>query len=339
MRATINDVAKEAGVSITTVSRVLNNNYPVKTETRIKVEEVIKKLKYKPNVMARGLITRKTSMIGVVVPGFTNLFFSTIVESIENCLKSSGYTILLCNTSGNPESEISIVEELVDRQLDGIIVIDPITENLNNNFYDKVSQEIPLIIVNGGIGNHKCSCVSYDEVEGTDEAFNYLLKLGHKRIALIRGNKSYSYDIKENLYKNIIKDNGLNYDKVIVVGNGNSIDVISNTQKSVEKLLLSKECPSAIFACNDIMAIGALNACTTIGLNVPRDVSIIGFDNTLLSEISNPKLTSVNLNMKQVGHKAAEELLSIIGSDFNVNNRKVIMSTNLVIRDSCSKII
>lgn len=334
MRITINDVAKEAGVSITTVSRVINGNYPVKIETRAKVEETIKKLKFKPNSMARSLITRKTSMIGVVVPGLTNLFFSTVVESVERYLKIHGYSISLCNTSGDPGMEIDIVEELIARQNDGIIVIDPSIGNLNNGFYDDISKSIPLVVVNGGTDHHRCNTVSYNEEIGTQEAFEYLIKLGHKRIALLRGDKSHSYDIKEQLYYKMIMKNEFSYSKILYAGNGNSIDVVANAQNVLQTILSNSSGPTAIFACNDLMAIGAINACRNIGLRVPEDISIIGFDNTLLSQISSPKLTSVDLNIKQVGEKSAMELLDIISTGFHLN-RKVIMDTSLVVRESC----
>lgn len=336
MKSTIVDVAKEAKVSITTVSRVLNNNYPVKLETRIKVEEAIKKLNFKPNNMARSLITRKTSNIGVVVPGLTNLFFPTVVESIEKYLKRNGYIISLCNTSADPLKEAEIIDELVSRQADGIIVIDPTMDNFNNHYFEKISKSIPLLIVNGGTDGYRCNSISYNEETGTLEAFEHLLKLGHSKIALVRGYKSHSYDIKEEMYKNMIKEKKLSYSKVINIGNGNSLNAVLDTQKAVEKLLTGKNRPTAFFACNDLMAVGILNACSNVGISVPGDISVIGFDNTLLAEISNPKLTSVDLNMKQIGHKAALELLDIITYGFNVN-RKVVLDTRLVVRQSCGE--
>lgn len=337
MKSTIIDVAKEANVSITTVSRVLNNNYPVKMETRMKVEEAIKKLNFKPNSMARSLITKKTSNIAVVVPGLTNLFFPTVVESIEKDLKHNGYVISLCNTSADPAMEAEIIDELVSRQADGIIVIDPTMDNFENGYFERISRLVPLLVVSGGTNDHGCNSISYDEETGTLEAFEHLLKLGHKEIALVRGAKSHSYDIKEEMYKNMIKKEKLSYCKVINIGNGNSLNAVLDTQKTVEGLLSHGNGPTAFFACNDLMAVGILNACSNLGMNVPDEVSVIGFDNTLIAEISNPKLTSVDLNMKQIGHKAALELLDIITYGFDAN-RKIVLDTRLVIRESCRKV-
>jgi LacI family transcriptional regulator len=332
--ATINDVAREAGVSITTVSRVINNNYPVKEETRIRIEKAIEKLNYKPNTMARSLITKKSSMIGVIVPGITNLFFPTIVEAIEEHMKNKGYSIALSNTEGEPQKELKLVEELMGRQVDGIIVIDPSMENLSKGFYDKISKSIPMIIVNGSAEGYKGSFVCYDEEVGTEEAFNYFLELGHEKLAFIRGHKSFSYDIKEKIYKNIIEEQKFAYERILNVGKGNSIEVIERTQKGIEELLQKEERPTAIFACNDLMAVGALNACIKLGIKVPEDISIIGFDNTILAEITHPKLTSVDLSMKEIGHRAALELLDII-EDGVKSRKKVILDTRLVVRESC----
>ncbi len=335
--ATINDVAREAGVSITTVSRVLNNNYPVKDETRIKIERAIEKLNYKPNTMARSLITKKSSMIGVIVPGITNLFFPTIVEAIEEFMKNKGYSIVLSNTEGESQKELRLVEELMGRQVDGIIVIDPSMDNLHKGFYDKLSKSTPMIIVNGSPEGYKGSFVCYDEEVGTEEAFDYLLELGHKKLAFIRGHKSFSYDIKEKIYKNMLKKQQLDYERVLNVGRGNSMEVVERTQEGILELLQKEERPTAIFACNDLMAVGALNACIKLGIRVPEDVSIIGFDNTILAKITNPKLTSVDLNMKEVGHRAAQELLDIIEAG-EKSRKKIILDTRLVVRESATHV-
>jgi len=337
MPKTINDVAKEAGVSITTVSRVLNNNYPVKEETRIKIESAIEKLNYKPNAMARSLITKKSSMIGVIVPGITNLFFPTIVEAIDETMKNKGYSIALSNTEGEAYKEQKLVEELMGRQVDGIIIIDPTTENLQKGLYDKLSKSLPLIIVSGFAGSNKCSFVCYDEKVGSIDAFKYLMDLGHRKIAFLRGHKSFSYDIKQKIYQDIIEKEKLQYEKIVNVGKGNSIEVVERTQKKLEELLIGENRPTAVFACNDLMAVGVLNACNKLGIKVPEELSVIGFDNTLLASITQPKLTTVDLNMKEIGSRAAAELLDIIESN-SKSRKKIILDTSLVVRESCTKI-
>lgn len=337
MAVTINDVAREAGVSITTVSRVLNNNYPVKKETRLKIEEAIEKLNYKPNVMARSLITKKTSMIGVVVPGITNIFFPTIVEAIEKNIKHMGYNISLSNTTGDALAERDIIENIISRQVDGIIIIDPRRENIESGYYEDIAKELPVVIINGYPYGKKCNFVCYDEEIGSREAFEYLISLGHKKIAFVRGHKSYSYDIKEKVYLETIAKNNLVYKEIIDVGMGNSIEVVENTQRFMEDMLRKGHKPTAIFACNDLMAVGAMNACSGLNIKVPKDISIIGCDNTMIANISSPRLCSVDLDMNGIGKKAAEVMLKLVESE-GADGKHINIKTKLVIRESCSKI-
>lgn len=336
MPVTINDVAKEAGVSITTVSRVLNNNYPVKKETREKIEKAIDKLNYRPNIMARGLITKKTCVIGVLVPGITNLFFSTIVESIEKCIKKFGYSISLCNTCGSGKEEKELIEDIISRQVDGIISIDPNLDNLKEGYYKKISKVLPTIVIKGSWKDDEYNSVTYDERKGTIEAFKYLLKLKHKDILFVRGNKSLSYDIKEEVYKNIVQEHKLSYDKVLNVGEGNSIEVVENTEILFEKLLDKEKRPTAVLACNDLMAIGILNVCSKLGINVPEDMSIIGFDNTILSSVTRPRLTTVDQNMMQVAKEASVHLMEMIDNS-NKTKVSIELQTKLILRESCGE--
>lgn len=337
MAVTINDVAREAGVSITTVSRVLNNNYPVKKETRIKVEETIKRLNYKPNAMARGLITKKTSMIGIVVPGITNLFFPTIVEEFENYAKTKGYSISLCNTYGDVGEEKKIIESLISRQIDGMIVINPTYENLDNGIIDDLSNTVQTIIINGSGEGANSNFISYDEKVGTMDAFKYLTKLNHNKIIFLRGERSYSYDVKEKIYEKILKENDIDYSNIVTVKDSNSINVVEIVEEKMSKILVSEERPTAIFACNELIALGAINACNNLGFKIPDDVSIISCDNTILSKISSPKLTTIDLRMKDIGKKAAIKLIENIELDFK-GRSKIVFDTKLIIRDSCKEI-
>lgn len=335
MAVTINDVAKYAGVSITTVSRVLNNNYPVKKETREKIEKAIEILNYKPNIAARSLITKRTTNIAVLVPGLTNLFFPALVETIEKTIKNMGYGIFLCNTGGSASEEKNIIENIIN-QVDGLVTIDPSIENLEGGYYDSLCEKLPSIIINGSSGSFRCNSVSYDEEIGTIEAFRYLYKLGHRNIAFLRGLKSFSYDIKERVYKEFLKTNNLNYENIIYAGHGNSMEVVAKAEEEMIKFLKDHEKPTAIFACNDLMAIGAMTACTKEGLIIPKDISIIGCDNTILASVSHPKLTSVDLNIDEIGETAARELVTLIENK-NSSRRRIILGTRLVARESCSE--
>lgn len=337
MSSTINDVAKEAGVSITTVSRVINNNYPVKQETRERIENAIEKLNYKPNIAARSLITKKTSTIAVVVPGITNLFFPAIVENIEKTVKELGYSVLLCNTGGDFNEERVIIENLISRHVDGFVFIDPSIENLNNGYIEKMSRENTSIVIKGLGGSYKCNFVSYDEEIGTKEAFKYLYSLGHRKIAFLRGYKSFSYDIKENVYRQFLMENNLEYTKIIKCYKGNTLEVIENVENEMKKIF-TEETPTAVFACNEMMAIGVMNLCTKMKINIPKELSVIGCDNTLLSSITHPKLTSVDLKIKDIGVTAAKELMNMMNNNVNIR-RQLVVDTELIVRDSCAQVV
>ncbi len=338
MKSTIEDVAREAGVSITTVSRVINNNYPVKESTRKKVEKAIKKLNFIPNSLARGLIKKKTFTIGVIVPSITNLFFPEVVKGIERTIRQEEYTVFLCDTKGNARDEKHHVEKFKERQVDGIIIIDPTNENIKNGYFEEVTNEIPLVIVNGYHRGIRCNFVLTDEEMGTIEALNYLLGLGHRKIAFLRGGESYSYDLKEEIYKQVMNQNNIEMieDNILKIPAGNSLETVDLAKDIVMDRFKKENVPTAIFCCNDWMAIGAINVAKQLGLNVPNDVSVIGFDNVIVSQISEPKLTTVDQNMFKLGESAAQLLLELInGKNEKDTLKKIMIETKLIKRDSC----
>ncbi|MBC7088012.1 MAG: LacI family DNA-binding transcriptional regulator [Tissierellales bacterium] len=336
MIITIHDVAKKAGVSIATVSRVINNNYPVKPETKEKIYKAINELGYVPNETARSLILKSSSTIGIIVPGITNLFFPTIVEEINRVLMNYGYTMSLYSTEGNSDVEKRVIASIISNNMGGIIAIDPSIENLDNGYFHEVSKKIPMIIINANTDRDDCNFISYDEEVGTKEAFQYLANLGHTKISFLRGDRSLSYDLKERIYKDFLKEGKLEFENIVNVGMGNSIEVIENTENICEELLKNQNLGTAVFACNDLMAVGVVNACTKLNLRVPQHLSVIGFDNTLLSNINHPRITTVDLKMKTIGHDSAMQIIEMIKRKSKKFDKK-IYETRLVIRDSCVK--
>lgn len=339
MKVTIEDVAKEAGVSITTVSRVINNNYPVKDETRKRVEEAIAKLNFHPNILARGLINQKTDTVGIIVPSNTNQFFPIVVKGIDSVLRKKGYTIYLCDSDNSEDEEIRYVKSLLSRVVDGIIVIDPQTSNMKNGFYERISKEVPLVCINGYNDGIDCNFILNNEETGAVEAMEYLISLGHRKIAFVRGEKSYSYDLKERVYNEVLDKHGYGeYKKIINVGYGNKYNTVDATMEAIQQVLNNYNPPTAFFACNDIMALGVLNACKRSGLNIPEDISVVGFDNIIASNLTEPKITTVDQNMYALGESAAQMLLKHINKNTNKSER-IVLNTKLIIRDSCKKII
>ena len=330
-QATIVDVAKAAGVSVATVSRVVNGNYPVKTETKEKVRAAISSLNYVPNVQARELNTRKSSTIGVVVPGLYNMFFAEVIDGIEESVRKEHFSFLLNCAQNDPVQEMNCINALVARNVSGIIVISPNTKNISERFYEDLVERVPMVFINGYHPIKGVSYVGNDERQGSRQALEYLEGLGHKKILFVRGANSDSYDIKEESYRQFMEERSLlNEDYVLNIGEGNSVETVDLTLTAL-KLKLPYLKPTAVFCCNDLMAVGALNACKRLGLSVPQNVSIIGYDNIALSRLVEPKITTMDQNMFQLGQSAAQLLLEQIRGG---KNRRIVLDNTLVVRET-----
>lgn len=331
-KKTIQDVAREAGVSITTVSRVINKNYPVKDSTRKRVEEVIDKLAFKPNLLAKGLIESSTKTIGILTPSIENLFFSEVIRGIDSIMKPLGFTSFLCHTEGCDKSELEMINTLVNRQVDGIIMIDPRRENIESGFLEDLSCRLPLVLINGYSKDVKCNYILNDVRRGTLDALDYLMESGCKKIAFLRGGHSFSYDIKESIYSDFVESRGLKK-LILSIPDGNDLNTLNMAQDEVSKAISSSNPPDGILCCNDWMAVGALNATKSLKLESLARVKIIGFDNTVISQITDPKLTTVDQQMSRLGTEAAKRLKTMIKED-DSDNQKIYLETKLIIRES-----
>ncbi|MVX62476.1 LacI family DNA-binding transcriptional regulator [Clostridium chromiireducens] len=333
MKITIVDVAKKANVSVATVSRVMNGNYPVKEETKKKVLEVIDELKYIPNMQARELTQQKSATIGVVVPSINNMFFPEVINGIENSLKLNSLSLVLACSNNDKDDEQTCINNLLSRNVSGIIVIDPNTENVKSKFYHNISKQTPLVFVNGYSVSNNISSVINDEAMGANMALNHLIDNNHKDILFVRGKDSYSYDVKEKVYREIMQElNNYKPENIINIGNGNSSETVDNTLNMFLDILKSTSA-TAVFACNDLMAVGVLNACKKLNLDVPSKLSIIGFDNIDLSKFVEPKLTTIDQNMFLLGTNAAMLLIEKIEYD-NSYSKRIILMNSLIERDT-----
>lgn len=331
---TIIDVAKKAQVSVATVSRVVNGNYPVKDSTRRKVLEAIRDLKYIPNIQARELNTQRSSIIGIIVPSLFNTFFAEVVNGIESFTASSGYSLLLTYTKDNPISEKRCMNELLMRNVSGIINISPNTEKVASDFFDQIAERMPMVFINSYVKRPAISYVNNDEQIGTKIALECLISLGHKNICFIRGDRSDSYEFKQNAYEEIMrKMHNFREDYILNIGAGNSIETVELTAEKVVETLQEKKEITAIFSCNDLMGIGAVNGCHRLGIKVPQDMSVMGFDNILLSNFIEPKLTTMDQNMMTLGWTAASLLMEKIANE-NKTSRQVVLQNTLVLRDT-----
>ena len=333
MKTTIVDVAKKANVSIATVSRVINGNYPVKEATREKVLAVIRALKYVPNMQAREFNRQKSTLVGVVVPSIYNMFFAEVMNGVEEHFTKESYSLMLCCSKNDSKLEMRCINDFMARNVSGIIVVSPHTENLQNTFYERIARQIPLVFINSYEKHPNISYVSNDQDAGARIAIQYLLEHKHQDILFIRGEHSDSYDIKEKAYVDIMKRRHYFHEKYIInIGDGNSNETVDNTMQKVLEILPSSEA-TAVFACNDLMAAGVVNACKKLNIAIPKDLSIVGYDNIALSRFIEPKLTTVEQNMFLLGNQAAQLLLEKIDSD-NQTSKRIMLENSLVERES-----
>ena len=326
-KATIVDVAKLAGVSVATVSRVVNANYPVKEETRTRVQAAIKELDYVPNVQARELNMRRSSTIGVVVPGLYNMFFAQVIDGIEDYLRQDAYSLLLNCAKNDAKQEMRCITALVSRNVSGIIVISPNTANIKESFYTQLVRRTPLVFINAYHYIPDVSYVGNDEALGTQEALRHLMQLGHRRILFVRGMNSDSYQIKEDTFRVVVRGRGIN------IGEGNSAETVDATQQTLMGVLPQTDA-TAVFCCNDLMGVGALNACKALDLRVPDDISVMGFDNIALARYVSPKLTTMEQNMFRLGSNAAQRLIEKIESG---QSKRITLDNVLVKRESTGR--
>ncbi|PRR79665.1 LacI family DNA-binding transcriptional regulator [Clostridium vincentii] len=337
MKVTIVEVAEKAKVSVATVSRVTNGNYPVKKETRERVLKVIDELNYIPNMQARELTQKRSTTVGVVVPSINNMFFPEVFTGIEAKLKDHNYSLILtCSNNDNIE-EKKCVNNLLSRNVSGIIVVDPNTDNIKKKFYNDISKRIPIVFVNGYTNINNISSVSNDEALGANLALEHLLHNNHKTILFLRGEDSYSYDIKETSYIECMQRlNIFVAENIINIGRGNNSDTVDTTTEIMLKVLKNSQA-TAVFACNDLMAVGTLNACKKLNINVPKDLSIIGYDNIELSRFVEPKLTTMDQNMFRLGVNAGLLLLDKIDCD-NKYSKRILLDNLLVERETVATI-
>ncbi len=331
MSVTIQDVAKQAEVSVATVSRVMNGNYPVKQETKERVLAVIEELNYIPNMQARELTTQQSTTIGVIVPSINNMFFTEIVNGIDKYIGNSNYSLMLTSSYGEAKQEQKCISDFLARNVLGIIIVTPNIENIENGYYESIASKIPIVFINFKSNIKGISSIYNDEAEGAKKALNLLYENNHEKIMFIRGEDSYSYDIKEKVYREFMNSKGIfSEENIINIGKGNSSHTVDNTCRifldNIDKEI------SAVFACNDLMAVGVINGCKRKGLNIPEDISIIGFDNIPLSKFIEPKLTTMDQNMFDLGNSAIKILLDNINSKNKCEN--IALGNKIIIRET-----
>jgi LacI family transcriptional regulator len=328
------EVAERAGVSVTTVSHVINNSRPVNPQTRHRVEEAMQTLGYQPNVLARSLRRGVTHTIGVILPDSTNPYFAEVVRGIEDTSFDQGYSVILCNSDNDLDKERHYTNVLVEKQVDGIIFV---AAGLSSeNIYALQVRGVPLVLVDRHVPEVLVDNVLTDNLLGGRLATNHLIELDHRIIGCISGPKGVRLSSERiDGYRQALKSAGISLDpRMIVEG-----DFQYQSGYEGSKALFNQQpSPTAIFACNDLMAIGVYRFAHENNLNVPEQLSIVGFDDVRLSAYTNPPLTTVHQSKHEMGSKAAKLLMERI-ADQDLETRQEILATNLIIRGSTAALL
>jgi LacI family transcriptional regulator len=315
MGATIDDIAREAGVSTATVSRVVNNPELVKPETCERVEEVIRRLGYRPNIFARGLMRSRTDSVGILVSYLTNPYITAIVDSIERTLSRNHTYLYLCNSNDDIRLEREYADELLRRNVDALIVVETPSFNRSDSYFVELEADCPVILVNEHVRtDSRHHIVACEQEPGLGEALRHLLSRDRFPIALFVGNeKDYSFILKERLFSAFRTANALSEADALIyrLGDSNVEEIVTVAARLTGTLIAESRRPRAILAGNDMIGVGVLQAALAAGLRVPEDLAIIGVDNTLLSRVSMPSLSTVDLRTEDVGRMAAELFLRI----------------------------
>ena len=307
---TIYDVAKKAGVSMATVSRVVNGNPNVKPGTRKRVMEVIDELDYRPNAVARGLASKKTTTVGVIIPDVTNVYFSSLARGIDDVATMYKYNIILANSDGNEEKEIQVFNTLLAKQVDGIIYMGT---HLTEKLREQIKRSKTPVVLAGSI-DHKNEIVSVhvDYVKAVKEAVNNMLAHGDKRVAFVSGPLNYPINSEYRLkgYKEALAENGIEFDQDLVFETNDSY-------RAGETLwpALSAAHADAAFVADDELATGVLNGAVDAGAQIPTEFEVITGNDSKLTQIVRPKLSSITQPLYDIGAVAMRCLTKMMNKE------------------------
>ncbi|MCM3746191.1 catabolite control protein A [Paenibacillus pasadenensis] len=330
MTVTIYDVAREAGVSMATVSRVVNNNPNVKPQTRKKVYEAIERLGYRPNAVARGLASKKTTTVGVVIPDISNSNFAEVARGIEDIANMYHYNIILCNADKRKDKEIRVINTLLEKQVDGLLFMGgAVTEEHIQAFK---TANVPVVLCATTDEDNKIPSVDINHEEAAYDAVKTLLAQGHTDIAMISGtlqDPSNGYARYQG-YKRALEEAGIPESEDFVrVGN---YRYESGVEAMNHFLSLDKH-PTAVFSATDEMAIGAIHAIQDKGLRVPEDISVISVDNSRMASMVRPQLSAVAQPMYDIGAVSMRLLTKLMKKE-PVEQAKVVLPHEVVSRQS-----
>jgi LacI family transcriptional regulator len=330
---TIQDVAKKAGVAPITVSRVINNSGYVSDATRQRVETAVLELGYVPSGPARSLRLKRTNSIALVLTDITNPFFTTVARGVEDAASAAGYTVTYCNTDEDESKELKNISLLLQQQVDGILLVPALSKADTVNFIH--GHKVPVVVLDRHIPGTSADIVRCDSVEGAFKLVSYLLELGHRQIAILTGPEGASTaDDRLKGYKQAMFEYGLNVAEDCIIRG-------TFTQESgfdmATRVLRLNPRPSAIFAANNFIAIGAMKALQELELSVPEDISLVGFDDLPESLVMFPFLTVAAQPAYLMAQEATNLLLDRVNGEGPEEQQELVLPTELIIRHSAEQ--
>lgn len=304
--ATIKDVARLAGVAPSTVSHYYSGNAPVSRETRARIEQAVKELGYRPNLAARSLRLNHTQTLGLIVPNIANPFFAEIVQAIGHASQRTGYSLLLADSSDDPSREIDLLQSMFRQHIDGILFI---PTGRRSDYAILENAPIPIVFVDREAAAF--SSVSTDNYAGGQLAARHLVGLGHRRMGLLIGDPHVK-NIQQRVegFKQVLKEHDISVPPHHIITGAQNFE----TGRDIQLMMVAADRPTAVFATNDIIALGAWHKLQDMNLRVPADLSLVGFDNIDMSQWVVPPLTTVEQDKRELGRQSVVTLMKAVQS-------------------------
>jgi LacI family transcriptional regulator len=331
--STLLDVAKRAGVAPITVSRVINNSGYFSAETRTRVEEAIKELGYVPNVLARGLRSKRTNTLALMVTDITNPYFTLMARGVEDAAGAANYTVIYCNTDESELKEVKYANIMAQRQVDGVLLV-PACGNSQTTQYLK-SKDIKVVIVDRQVSGIDADFVRADSIDGARQITNLLINKGHERIVAITGPSTVSTSLDRVVgYQLALKEAGLQNYETVHYGSFTQ----QNGYESTLEAMQANPKPTAIFAANNFILLGVIKALRELNLVVPDDISVVGFDDFPESMLIKPFFTVVIQPAYEMGRLAAELIIDRIANTLPEDYQELVLPTDIIERESCGPV-
>lgn len=332
MSVTIKEIADHAHVSIATVSRALNNNSNVKKSTREAIQKLAQELNYVPNFVARTLVKKKANVISIILPEVGGEFFPEIIKGVDQIAYRNDYNLIIAGSHSERNTVESVLNFMIQNLVDGVILMVPSISNQLKEIL--ATKNFPIVVINGYNKVEGVDSVGIDNFQGAYSMTDYLIKnRGYQDIAFIRGPSINSDAEQRKLgYLSALKDNNIQFRNEWII---NGDFTIKGGELACSRLLSLIKKPKAIFAANDMMAAGCYKVINKLGLKIPQDVAVVGFDHIPLSEFLTPKLTTVHVPTDEIGRTAAKLLFKVLeeGEHHEVQHCKI--TTGIIVQKSC----